>query len=114
MGPGPQRDDGERHEGGDDDHALAAEAFGCRAAGDAAEDGSDVADDYDEADIAGVEGMVFLEEGRVEVLRAVAEGVEGGHKSDEEEEPRPVVDEGLEAEGGAMASSFGEAFGFGC
>ncbi len=81
--PGPEGDHGDGEQRGDDDGAAAAEFFGDRPAAHAAGERADVADGGDQADERGAEAVV-AQEGGVEVLGAVAERGEGGHKGDQE------------------------------
>src|SRR5580658_1588021 len=93
---GPERNDRQGEESGDDDRVAATEAFRPRAEEDAAQDGADVVDDGDGADGMARKLVLDLEEGRVEILRAVAEEVERGHQQDDIEEELPVLADGAE------------------
>ena len=84
---------GQGEQAGDDDRALAADPLRPDAEADAADDRADVHDRGEDAGQVRVEVMLLLEEGRIEVLRAVAEEVERRHQHDEVERDLPVADE---------------------
>jgi hypothetical protein len=73
-----------------DDNASPAEMFGERAERDAADDGVDIVDDRDEADLMRREAVLDFKERRVKVLGAVAEEVESGHEQDRVDAETPM------------------------
>ena len=60
--------------------APPAEALRQRAERDAADDRADIVDDGDQADLVRGKAVLHPQEGRIKVLRAVAEEVERGHQ----------------------------------
>lgn len=92
VGERPQRQEGQGEEGGQRDAVLAADLLRQHAEEQAADDGGDVVEHHDQRD-GGVGQVAFQpqEDLGIQVLRAVAHEIEGGHQGDCEDAQRRVV-----------------------
>ncbi|RUS19388.1 LOW QUALITY PROTEIN: hypothetical protein BC937DRAFT_87570 [Endogone sp. FLAS-F59071] len=77
---GPQSDKASAEEGACDDATTAAPVLGEVTNDRAASDGANVVDDSSDSDICGVVVLLFREERRVKILRAMGHEVEEGLK----------------------------------
>jgi hypothetical protein len=76
---GPERQGRERDQRRDGDRVNSADFLRKVAERKAARDGAEIGDDGDPAHRRRIELVLFLQEGRVEILRAVAEEIEAHH-----------------------------------
>ena len=85
----------QRDERGHGDRVDAADLLRQMAEDEAAGDGAQIGDDDDPADRPGIEIVLLLQEGRIEILRAVAEQVEAHHQHDHVDDQSPMLGDRL-------------------